>query len=101
MVRILFPPAKSQERTLPYCERCCGTGPIRGSRWQGATQLSLATLDVLTKLLPPALFSDANLLCLTVCRAVDLSLEHGNSDGSCLCYEKVRSTQIRRLNATP
>jgi hypothetical protein len=63
--------------------------------------ISLATLDVLTKLLPPALFSDANLLCLTVCRAVDLSLEHGNSDGSCLCYEKVRSTQIRRLNATP
>jgi hypothetical protein len=49
---------------------------------------SLATLDVLTKLLPRALFSDANLLCLTVCRAVNLSLERGNSDGSCLCYEK-------------
>ena len=45
---------------------------------------SLATLDVLTKVLPPALFTDANLLSLVICRAVNLSLEHGNSDGSCV-----------------
>src|SRR4029077_17550688 len=42
--------------------------------------VSLATLDVLTKVLPPALFTDANLLSLVICRAVNLSLEHGNSD---------------------
>jgi PAS domain S-box-containing protein len=48
--------------------------------------VSLATLDVLTKVLPPALFTDANLLSLVVCRAVNLSLEHGNSDGSCFAY---------------
>jgi hypothetical protein len=59
--------------------------------------ISLATLDVLTKLLPPALFSDANLLCLTVCRAVNLSLEHGNSDGSCLCYEKCAALKFGAL----
>jgi PAS domain S-box-containing protein len=47
---------------------------------------SLGTLDVLTKVYPPALFSDANLLCLTVCRAVNLSLERGNGDGSCVAY---------------
>src|ERR1700738_2422978 len=47
---------------------------------------SLATLDVLTKVLPPALFTDANLLSLAICRAVNLSLEHGNSDGSCFAY---------------
>jgi PAS domain S-box-containing protein len=47
---------------------------------------SLATLDVLTKVLPPALFTDANLLSLVVCRAVNLSLECGNSDGSCFAY---------------
>jgi PAS domain S-box-containing protein len=47
---------------------------------------SLATLDVLTKLLPPALFTDANLLSLAICRAVNLSLERGNSDGSCFAY---------------
>ena len=47
---------------------------------------SLATLDVLTKVLPPALFTDANLLSLVICRAVNLSLEHGNSDGSCFAY---------------
>ncbi len=48
--------------------------------------VSLATLDVLTKVLPPALFTDANLLSLAICRAVNLSLEHGNSDGSCFAY---------------
>ena len=44
---------------------------------------SLATLDVLTKLAPPAFFTDDNLLSLVTCRAVNLSLERGNSDGSC------------------
>src|SRR6478672_11829756 len=47
---------------------------------------SLATLDVLTKVLPPALFTDANLLSLAICRAVNLSLQGGNSDGSCVAY---------------
>jgi PAS domain S-box-containing protein len=47
---------------------------------------SLATLDVLTKVLPPALFTDANLLSLAICTAVNLSLERGNSDGSCFAY---------------
>jgi transcriptional regulator with GAF, ATPase, and Fis domain len=48
--------------------------------------VSLATLDVLTKVLPAALFTDANLLSLAICRAVNLSLERGNSDASCLAY---------------
>jgi predicted ATPase len=47
---------------------------------------SLATLDVLTKVLPPAQFTDANLFSLAICRAVNLGLEHGNSDGSCVAY---------------
>jgi PAS domain S-box-containing protein len=48
---------------------------------------SLATLDVLTKLALPALYTDANLACLVICRVVNLSLESGNSDGSCFVYE--------------
>ena len=44
---------------------------------------SLATLEVLTKLTPPAMFTDANLFCLVICRSVNFSLERGNSDGSC------------------
>jgi PAS domain S-box-containing protein len=48
--------------------------------------VSLATLDVLTKVLPPALFTDANLLSLAICGAVNLSLERGNSDASCVAY---------------
>jgi PAS domain S-box-containing protein len=47
---------------------------------------SLATLDVLTKVLTSAMYTDANLLSLALCRAVNLSLEHGNSDGSCYAY---------------
>jgi PAS domain S-box-containing protein len=47
---------------------------------------SLATLDVLTKVVPPALYTDANLVSLASCRAVNLSLESGNSDGSCVAY---------------
>ena len=67
---------------------------------------TLATVDVLTKLamsglrtglrassgrpaaldrgMPSALFTDLNLLCLTICRAINLSLESGNCDASCL-----------------
>jgi PAS domain S-box-containing protein len=48
--------------------------------------LSLATLDVLTKLAVPASYTDANLHCLVICRTVNLSLEGGNSDGSCFAY---------------
>jgi PAS domain S-box-containing protein len=47
---------------------------------------SLATLDVLTEVVTPALFTDENLLSLAICRMVNLSLEHGNSDGSCFAY---------------
>jgi PAS domain S-box-containing protein len=47
---------------------------------------SLATLDVLTKVLSPAMSTDEDLVCLVVCEAVRLSLERGNSDGSCVPY---------------
>jgi predicted ATPase len=47
---------------------------------------SLGTMDVLTKLAVPAWFTDANLGALVLCRAVNLSMEHGNSDGSCFFY---------------
>ena len=47
---------------------------------------SLATMDVLTKLGPPAFYTDTTLLALFACRAVNLSLEHGNCDASCSAY---------------
>jgi PAS domain S-box-containing protein len=50
---------------------------------------SLATLDVLTKLGPPSLQTDANLFSLVICRAVNLSLEGGNCDGSCFAYVRL------------
>src|SRR5260370_21592484 len=48
---------------------------------------SLATLDVLTKLGPAAFFTDFILHALVTCRAINLSLERGYSDGSCPHFE--------------
>ena len=51
---------------------------------------SLATMDVLAKIGPPAWFStEANLYALAVGRAVNLSLERGNSDGSCDAFVRL------------
>jgi PAS domain S-box-containing protein len=47
---------------------------------------SLATVEVLSRLLPAAMFTDANLTSLTICKAVSLSLELGNCDASCHAY---------------
>ena len=46
----------------------------------------LDVLNVLTEVVAPALFIDARFLALVICRMVSLSLEHGNSDGSCYGY---------------
>jgi PAS domain S-box-containing protein len=50
---------------------------------------SLGTIDVLNKVVPPALWTDANLVFLVICRAVNLTLEHGNCDGSCAAYVRL------------
>jgi predicted ATPase len=51
--------------------------------------LSLATMDVLTKVATPALFAGDNLYSLLICRLVNLSLERGNTDASCHAYVHV------------
>ncbi|MER8447646.1 AAA family ATPase [Mesorhizobium sp. M1066] len=45
-----------------------------------------ATMDVFTKLMPPAFMSDENLACLMTTRMVNLSLEQGNANASCCGY---------------
>jgi PAS domain S-box-containing protein len=45
-----------------------------------------ATMDILLQIGTSALPTDENLLCLAVCRMANLSLEYGNSDGSCAAY---------------
>jgi len=47
---------------------------------------SLGTMDVLSNIMAPALFTDQNLFALVTCRAVNLSLEQGNCHGSCFVY---------------
>ena len=46
----------------------------------------LEVMDVLGEVVTPAKCYDLNLLSLVACRMVNLSLERGNSDGSCFAY---------------
>jgi PAS domain S-box-containing protein len=46
----------------------------------------LDVLDVLTEAVTPSMYCDENLFSLVICHMVNLSLEHGNSDGSCFAY---------------
>src|SRR5262245_24574700 len=46
----------------------------------------LDVLDVFTGVVSPALWTDTRFHALVICRMVSLSLEHGNSDGSCYAY---------------
>src|SRR5258708_12634152 len=43
-------------------------------------------MDVLAKLGPTVLSRDSNLRLLVACRTVNLSLERGNCDASCIAY---------------
>ena len=45
-----------------------------------------ATLEILSRLTPAAMYTDENLMCLIILRGVNLSLEHGNSDASADAY---------------
>jgi PAS domain S-box-containing protein len=48
---------------------------------------SRAILDVIARVMPMTIVTDLNLGSLLICAAVDLSLEHGHCDSSCLAYE--------------
>ena len=54
-----------------------------------ADPVALATMDVLTSLVTPALFTDENLRCLVIGRLGNVSLKYGNSDISPYAYTAV------------
>lgn len=54
-----------------------------------ADPIACATIDVLTSLVTPALFTDEKLRALIICRMGNLCLAHGNSDASCYVYTAV------------
>ena len=58
---------------------------------------SLMTLNALGKLFAPALQSDGNLADLLICKAVNLSLERGNCDASCVLYANFFRVAGRRF----
>ena len=47
---------------------------------------SFATVEVLSKIVSPAVFTDAKLASMVICKAISLSLERGNCDASCMAY---------------
>ncbi|WP_212626250.1 AAA family ATPase [Pseudomonas sp. PP3] len=59
--------------------------------------VALATLEALTTLFSPALHTDANLACLTICKAINLSIEFGNGDASCVAYANIPRVAGRRF----
>jgi predicted ATPase/signal transduction histidine kinase len=52
----------------------------------------LAVLDLLSALLPPALFTDNNLFGMISCVAVNVCLQHGNAEASPMAYALFGST---------
>jgi PAS domain S-box-containing protein len=58
---------------------------------------ALMTVNALGKLFAPALQTDTNLSCLSICKAVSLSLEWGNCDASCVLYANVFRVAGRRF----
>jgi PAS domain S-box-containing protein len=49
-------------------------------------QTHLSTMEVLTRIISVVFLADKNLSSLVICRMVNLSLEHGNTDASCFAY---------------
>lgn len=58
-----------------------------------------AVLDAMASMLPPAFFSDANLVCYALCRMARLSLAHGNGDASALAYAYLGMVISHRFGA--
>jgi PAS domain S-box-containing protein len=88
---VKWPPHPTREQALAEYERIWSW--LNGRSIEDLIELPLMsdpamlrTLDVLTEVVTPALFTDENFLSLVICRMVNLSLEHGNSDGSCFAY---------------
>ncbi|MBZ9783657.1 AAA family ATPase [Pseudomonas sp. REP124] len=59
---------------------------------------ALSTIEALTTLFSPALHTDPNLACLTICTAINLSLEYGNGDASCVAYANIPRIAGRLFN---
>jgi PAS domain S-box-containing protein len=60
-----------------------------------------ATMEVLTELSAPAYFLDANLMGFVLLRMANLSVEHGNCDGSCYAYSLMNTVLGSRFGNYP
>ncbi|MBP2301168.1 AAA family ATPase [Azospirillum picis] len=82
------PPPELAKREYRVLQSAIGVRPILSltDLPAAADPASRATLDVLAAALPPAFFSDHNLVCLILCRMANLSLGHGATDASALGF---------------
>ncbi|AWJ82200.1 histidine kinase (plasmid) [Azospirillum sp. TSH58] len=82
------PPAALAEQEYERLRAAIGDRPIASlaSLSTVADPDSQATLDVLAAALPPAFFSDRNLVCLILCRMANLTLRNGRGDASALGF---------------
>ncbi|KAA0596202.1 putative ATPase/two-component sensor histidine kinase [Azospirillum lipoferum] len=82
------PPAALAQEEYARLRAAIGDRPINSLAALSAVSDpdSRATLDVLAAALPPAFFSDRNLVCLILCRMANLTLQHGRSDASALGF---------------
>jgi PAS domain S-box-containing protein len=60
-----------------------------------------ATMEVLTELSAPAYIADTNLFGLVLLRIANLSVEHGNCDGSCYAYSLMNTVLGSRFGNYP
>ena len=58
---------------------------------------SLAVVDVLTQVATPALLTNENLYSVLICRTINLSLQHGNTDASAHAYVHLGAMAGRRF----
>lgn len=85
------PKTKDVEDEYAKMRRQLGDRPVEGLLRlpRMADPIACATIDVLTSLVTPALFTDEKLRALIICRMGNLCLAHGNSDASCYVYTAV------------
>jgi predicted ATPase len=85
------PTRKEVEDEYAMLWRQLGDRPIEGlsDLPRMVDPVACATMDVVTFLVTPALWTDENLRCLVIGRMGNLSLEHGNSDASGYAYTAV------------
>jgi predicted ATPase len=96
-IGIVWPPHPTDEEVRQEYERLCRQ--LESRPIAALVDLPLlsdpdwrATMEVLVQFIPPAFYTDTNLYSLVHLRMANVSIEHGNSDVSCVAYAYLGQT---------